>query len=80
MNLSRKGKVSTNVVDLSVGPPAGWTTKTHKRHISKDQALLKKLEDAFQGDQHASSCKNLHILSIVALIFEYRTNGFRSTT
>ncbi|EKM58185.1 uncharacterized protein PHACADRAFT_171433 [Phanerochaete carnosa HHB-10118-sp] len=40
-------------LEISVGPAPGWTTKTHKRYISKDQALLKKLEEAFHGDEHA---------------------------
>ncbi|EGN98722.1 hypothetical protein SERLA73DRAFT_181337 [Serpula lacrymans var. lacrymans S7.3] len=33
------------------GPSPGWQTKTHKRYISKDQALLKQLEHACNGSQ-----------------------------
>ena len=53
--ICRKSKPSSRQsLDITVGPVPGWTTKTHKRYISKDQALLKKLEEAFQGDEHAS--------------------------
>ncbi|KAH7884491.1 hypothetical protein F5I97DRAFT_1889894 [Phlebopus sp. FC_14] len=31
------------------GPRPGWTTKTHRRHISKDRLLLKHLEKACVG-------------------------------
>ncbi|GJE96572.1 hypothetical protein PsYK624_127700 [Phanerochaete sordida] len=51
---SSKGKSSARQsFELSVGPAPGWTTKTHKRYISKDKALLKRLEDAAYGDEHA---------------------------
>ncbi|KAG2017591.1 FAM116B protein [Coprinopsis cinerea AmutBmut pab1-1] len=33
----------------TTGPPPGWRTKTHKRYISKDRALLKQLETACRG-------------------------------
>lgn len=32
------------------GPKPGWATKTHNRYVSKDRALLKKVEDARHGD------------------------------
>jgi len=35
------------------GPAPGWKTKTHKRYISKDRALLKQLENALKGDDKA---------------------------
>lgn len=35
------------------GPAPGWKTKTHKRYISKDRALLKTLEKACQKDEKA---------------------------
>ncbi|KAF8879304.1 hypothetical protein CPB84DRAFT_1687970 [Gymnopilus junonius] len=35
------------------GPPPGWKTKTHRRYISKDRALLKQLENAVKGDDKA---------------------------
>ncbi|KAF5327197.1 hypothetical protein D9619_004708 [Psilocybe cf. subviscida] len=37
----------------SAGPTPGWVTKTHKRHISKDRALLKQLEGALKRDNAA---------------------------
>lgn len=44
---------SRQSLDISVGPAPGWTTKTHKRYISKDKALLRKLEESLRGDKHA---------------------------
>jgi hypothetical protein len=36
------------------GPPPGWTTRTHKRHISKDRALLATCEAALaSGSEQA---------------------------
>ncbi|KAG6853479.1 hypothetical protein C0991_004095 [Blastosporella zonata] len=35
---------------IPAGPAPGWKSKTHKRYISKDRALLKQLESAFHGD------------------------------
>ncbi|KAG9314822.1 hypothetical protein JVU11DRAFT_3915 [Chiua virens] len=35
--------------ETSTGPMPGWTTKTHRRHISKDRQLLKHLEKACAG-------------------------------
>ncbi|KAI0806300.1 hypothetical protein BC629DRAFT_1282804 [Irpex lacteus] len=51
-SVNRKKAVQGSV-DISVGPPPGWTTKTHKRHVSKDSALLKRLQDALHGDERA---------------------------
>ncbi|KIP11168.1 hypothetical protein PHLGIDRAFT_114828 [Phlebiopsis gigantea 11061_1 CR5-6] len=66
----RKGKTSSHALEISVGPSPGWTTKTHKRYISKDQALLKKLEDSFRGDEHsrqrASEALREHLTSRTA--------------
>lgn len=39
---------------MNVGPPPGWNTKSHKRYISRDQVLLKKLEEACKGGDGAS--------------------------
>lgn len=36
------------------GPLPGWKSKTHKRYISKDRALLKQLESALHGDARQS--------------------------
>ncbi|KAF9266460.1 DUF1630-domain-containing protein [Marasmius fiardii PR-910] len=33
------------------GPAPGWKTLTHKRYISKDRVLLKRLEDACRGSE-----------------------------
>ncbi|KAF8626595.1 hypothetical protein AX17_006513 [Amanita inopinata Kibby_2008] len=33
------------------GPRSGWSTKTHKRYISKDRVLLKQLEAACKGSE-----------------------------
>ncbi|KAN0093280.1 hypothetical protein V8E55_004064 [Tylopilus felleus] len=43
---ARKG--SNTVV---AGPSPGWTTKTHRRYISKDRQLLKSLEQACAGHE-----------------------------
>ncbi|CAA7266811.1 unnamed protein product [Cyclocybe aegerita] len=40
-------------VGAPAGPTPGWKTKTHKRYISKDRALLKQLEIAVRGDDRA---------------------------
>ncbi|TRM56430.1 hypothetical protein BD626DRAFT_575754 [Schizophyllum amplum] len=37
---------SAGVTQGSPGPRPGWKTKTHKRYVSKDRALLKQLETA----------------------------------
>ncbi|GLB40135.1 putative stabilization of polarity axis [Lyophyllum shimeji] len=49
---------STSTVQRSpsvppAGPAPGWKSKTHKRYISKDRALLKQLETALRGDERA---------------------------
>ncbi|KAJ3712173.1 hypothetical protein C8R42DRAFT_687227 [Lentinula raphanica] len=36
---------------VTPGPTPGWTTKIHKRYISKDRTLLKQLEDACKGSE-----------------------------
>jgi len=49
-NIKTTGPNSSSM-RISAGPPPGWKTKTHKRYISKDHALLKDLEIAIQrGD------------------------------
>ncbi|KAG6333673.1 hypothetical protein ID866_5416 [Astraeus odoratus] len=49
------------------GPSAGWTTKTHRRYISKDRQLLKRLEKACAGNasekMHASLDLRRHFCS-----------------
>ena len=37
----------------TAGPPPGWKTRTHRRYISKDRALLKQLENAIKGNDQA---------------------------
>ncbi|TFK46108.1 DUF1630-domain-containing protein [Heliocybe sulcata] len=48
----RPGHGQTQEKSLA-GPKPGWTTKTHNRYISKDRALLKKIEDACHGDDRS---------------------------
>lgn len=36
---------------VAAGPSPGWTTKTHRRYISKDRKLLKSLEKACAGHE-----------------------------
>ncbi|KAI0346542.1 DUF1630-domain-containing protein [Trametopsis cervina] len=69
---SPKKKVAQNTVDISVGPAPGWTTKTHKRHISKDSILLKRLEQACQGDERAK----LEATEALRIHFVSRTTAF----
>ncbi|TDL25769.1 DUF1630-domain-containing protein, partial [Rickenella mellea] len=44
-----RGSSSTPIA----GPPPGWQTKTHKRHISKDRELLKQLESNIDSGEAA---------------------------
>ncbi|KAL1744012.1 hypothetical protein HDZ31DRAFT_39588 [Schizophyllum fasciatum] len=37
---------SAGIMQATAGPRPGWKTKTHKRYVSKDRALLKQLESA----------------------------------
>ncbi|KAJ4493064.1 hypothetical protein C8J55DRAFT_556035 [Lentinula edodes] len=57
----------TSSTTATPGPPPGWTTKSHKRYISKDRALLKQLEDACRGSEQqkieASLALRLHFCS-----------------
>lgn len=48
------GSPWTPVDGLSAGPAPGWKSKTHKRYISRDRALLKKVEDALKGNERSS--------------------------
>lgn len=43
LSVGRKTRQGATVV---TGPCAGWTTKTHRRYISKDRQLLKRIEKA----------------------------------
>ncbi|KIY68703.1 DUF1630-domain-containing protein [Cylindrobasidium torrendii FP15055 ss-10] len=47
--LSLGKKVAHKSSIRTPGPLPGWKTKTHKRYISKDQAILKQLEHALNG-------------------------------
>ncbi|KAL4064481.1 hypothetical protein J3A83DRAFT_4360982 [Scleroderma citrinum] len=49
LSVGRKTKQGTATV--ATGPCAGWTTKTHRRYISKDRHLLKRLERACTGNE-----------------------------
>ncbi|KAF7795988.1 hypothetical protein EIP86_007157 [Pleurotus ostreatoroseus] len=42
-------------MDVGVGPAPGWSTKTHKRYISRDHTLLKRLEEASKSSDRAST-------------------------
>ena len=42
---------------LVIGPTPGWKS-THKRYTSRDHALLKQLEQACKGSDHASEFPN----------------------
>jgi hypothetical protein len=48
-----KGKGPTMGMGMP-GPPPGWMTKTHKRHVSKDRPLLKRIEDAYASGNKRS--------------------------
>src|SRR5438270_304090 len=50
LRTSNSLKQSTPSLGAPAGPPPGWKTRTHKRYISKDRALLKHLETAIKGD------------------------------
>ncbi|KAJ4480145.1 hypothetical protein J3R30DRAFT_3701503 [Lentinula aciculospora] len=61
------------------GPPPGWTTKLHKRYISKDRALLKQLEDACRGSEQQSGCIDQCINRVTHSFFLF-DNALDSTT
>ncbi|KAF7317803.1 UDENN domain-containing protein [Mycena kentingensis (nom. inval.)] len=53
LSLGRKVRLNTATHSASAGntrapagPPPGWKTRTHTRYISKDRALLRRLEEA----------------------------------
>ena len=61
-----------------VGPPPGWKTKTHKRYISKDRELLKRLENALKGgDQARASFPFPSLLGFVTIL--HRNGGILSS-
>ncbi|KAF9007539.1 hypothetical protein BDQ17DRAFT_1238106 [Cyathus striatus] len=47
--------------DTPAGPAPGWRTKTHKRYISKDRALLSLLENACKGNERSKMDASLLI-------------------
>ncbi|KAF9065860.1 hypothetical protein BDP27DRAFT_1228430 [Rhodocollybia butyracea] len=57
----------TTTATATPGPPPGWTTKLHKRYISKDRGLLKQLEEACRSSERqkidASLALRLHFCS-----------------
>ncbi|KAK7690847.1 hypothetical protein QCA50_005949 [Cerrena zonata] len=58
---------------FSAGPPPGWKTKIHKRYISRDQALLKRCEEAcLRGDLRAK----LEASNALRQHFSQRTTAF----
>lgn len=46
-------KQNSPTLNTPAGPPPGWKTTTHRRYISKDRDLLKKVEIALKGDNRA---------------------------
>lgn len=56
----------TSSTTATPGPPPGWTTKLHKRYISKDRALLKQLEDACRGSEQQSE----YVLTFRTSVFD----------
>ena len=53
LRTSNSSKKNTPSLGAPAGPAPGWKTRTHKRYISKDRALLKHLEAAIKGDDQA---------------------------
>ncbi|KAG6374546.1 hypothetical protein JVT61DRAFT_4595 [Boletus reticuloceps] len=51
LSVGRKSSARTGTNTAVTGPSPGWTTKTHRRHISKDRQLLKTLEKACAGHE-----------------------------
>ncbi|KAF8123478.1 hypothetical protein EV363DRAFT_1356585 [Boletus edulis] len=51
LSVGRKSPARTGPNTAVTGPSPGWTTKTHRRHISKDRQLLKTLEKACAGHE-----------------------------
>lgn len=39
----------------TLGPIPGWKSRTHKRYTSKDQALLRQLQEACNGSEQTSA-------------------------
>jgi hypothetical protein len=52
----------------AAGPPPGWKTRTHRRYISKDRALLKQIENAIKGNDRARKFAFLSCLFIFLTI------------
>ncbi|KAH8099999.1 hypothetical protein BXZ70DRAFT_989710 [Cristinia sonorae] len=57
---------------MSAGPAPGWKSKTHKRYISRDRALQKKIEDACKGNDRA----RIEASHALRLHFSARTTAF----
>ncbi|KAF9234226.1 hypothetical protein BU15DRAFT_90060 [Melanogaster broomeanus] len=49
LSVGRKPSSRQGTTTVVAGPCPGWTTKTHRRHISKDRQLLKHIEKACVG-------------------------------
>ncbi|KZP23729.1 hypothetical protein FIBSPDRAFT_1042594 [Athelia psychrophila] len=63
LSLGRRVKHSNNssAPTIIAGPAPGWKTKSHKRYISKDRALLKSLEDAVRGSDALKTEASLNL-------------------
>ncbi|KIJ12789.1 hypothetical protein PAXINDRAFT_117738 [Paxillus involutus ATCC 200175] len=55
LSVGRKSNLRQGTTTVVAGPSPGWTTKTHRRHISKDRQLLKYLEKACVGNDGEST-------------------------
>ncbi|KIJ67039.1 hypothetical protein HYDPIDRAFT_174305 [Hydnomerulius pinastri MD-312] len=51
LSVGRKSSSRQGSSTAVAGPCPGWSTKTHRRHISKDRQLLKRLEKACVGSE-----------------------------
>ncbi|KAK7005818.1 UDENN domain-containing protein [Favolaschia claudopus] len=50
------------------GPPPGWKTRTHSRYISKDRALLRRLEEACANGSDGDRLEKCSSLSLATYI------------
>ncbi|KAF8640309.1 hypothetical protein AX16_010204 [Volvariella volvacea WC 439] len=55
------GRKTTHKVPNAAGPVPGWKTKTHRRYISKDKALLKTMEDSCISDDRSKMTASLQL-------------------
>ncbi|KAI9568201.1 hypothetical protein HD554DRAFT_2100798 [Boletus coccyginus] len=51
LSMGRKSQSRGGTNTVATGPSPGWTTKTHRRYVSKDRQLLKSLEKGCAGHE-----------------------------